>query len=266
MISGGYVSKVGTDLVYKTDVWTGVYLYESSEWKLYTIPAAGVSIACESGLSPDTKYFLYLYRAAGVLTAELVTTEPTTQDGIYVQTGDKARLLVAFAYTDGSGKILDTTSVRSFANLYNCREVTLSASDTEDSWEYSSTTWREARGGTATRCYFCLPPTGIAELVASCYAASSETSGMVEAEIEGIAPFLLGHGNPDVLAGIPGVVACVTGLYAQGSALAHATATGGGYGYAYVAERCAGAGTVTFCGDAGAAEQIGATCTVRVMA
>lgn len=97
LLSGGYVTRSSTNLLYAPDVSDKVYLYENSLWVEHTIPDSGITVAC-TGLTSDTAYYLYVYDNAGTLTLDLSTTVPTTQDGIGVKTGATDRLMVARCY------------------------------------------------------------------------------------------------------------------------------------------------------------------------
>lgn len=85
LISGGYVTRSGSNLLFAPEVSNKVYLYEDSIWKPKLIPDVGITTGA-TGLTASTDYFLYVYDNSGTLTLDLSTTYPTTtQNGIQVK-------------------------------------------------------------------------------------------------------------------------------------------------------------------------------------
>jgi hypothetical protein len=160
-ISGGYVDRTGNNLRLLPDRGTKVYCYESSVWKPKTIPSAGITVAGTS-LSNSTAYYCYVYDAnAGTsagsesLTLNVTTTVPTTQDGIYVMTGNTARTLLARCYTNASGAITDylhDATRHLICNLYNKRKIVIhkEPADADGQWTYNSATVRQSDNANST--------------------------------------------------------------------------------------------------------------------
>lgn len=153
--SGGYVSRVGTNLVFKPDISNKVYLYESSVWTSHTIPDAGISVSAIS-LSDATNYYLYVYDSSGTLTLTLNTTVPTTQNGIQVMTGFTDRLLLATCYSMSSSILTyeNTASRQGLCNIYNKRRIILYRIESTASWTYSSSTWRSSNNSSNNCLHF----------------------------------------------------------------------------------------------------------------
>lgn len=95
--SGGYVSRVGNNLVLAPDSGNQVYLYKGSSWVPFAIPDAGITTPCV-GLPFAGDCCVYCYESGGVLQLEVSQTAPTTQNGLLVKTGAIDRLLVARAF------------------------------------------------------------------------------------------------------------------------------------------------------------------------
>ena len=81
------------------------YPSSSGEWVAWQLGSGGISVS-NSGLSSNTRYFVYLYDNANVAALELSTTVPTTDSTTcyQVKTGDATRLLVGSVETDGSSQ------------------------------------------------------------------------------------------------------------------------------------------------------------------
>ena len=153
LLSGGYVTRSGTDLLYKPDVSDKVYLYENSLWVEKVIADAGITVAC-TGLSASTAHYLYVYDNAGTLTLDLSETASTTQDGIGVKTGATDRLLVALCYADAAGAITtyaEDAATQLVNNVFNKRKIFLYKKESTNSWTYNSATWRPANASTLNR-------------------------------------------------------------------------------------------------------------------
>jgi hypothetical protein len=155
-MSGGYVTRSGSNLLFAPDVSNLVYVYEDSRWQAKVIPDAGITVAC-TGLSATTAYYLYVYDDNGTLTLDLSTTAPTTQNGIYVKTGAVDRLLIARCYTDSSGDVVthnENAAKQLVCNIFNKRKICLYKNEDANSWTYSTPTWRPMNNNTADRIEF----------------------------------------------------------------------------------------------------------------
>jgi hypothetical protein len=84
-------------------------------------------------------------------------TALTTQNNRRVKTGDASRLYVGSCMTTGtSGETEDSTSRRLLWNYYHRRPRKLKATDTTNSWTYTTASWREANGRHTNRVEFLL--------------------------------------------------------------------------------------------------------------
>ncbi len=78
-------------------------------------------------------------------------TALTTQNGVYVKTGDATRRYVGSFYTSSTTTTEDTASQRFLWNYYNRIEKPVAVQEVTDSWTYSSTTIRQMNGATGNK-------------------------------------------------------------------------------------------------------------------
>ena len=154
-LSGGYASMTSsTTITYAPDTSNSIYFYESSAWVLHTIPDSGATIAA-TGLSASTVYYLYGYDGGnGVCALNLVTTAPTTQNGIRIKTGSTNYLLLAYCYANASGAIttyVQDASTQLICNVYNKRPIGLYKTEATANWTYAVNTWRSLRNTAANK-------------------------------------------------------------------------------------------------------------------
>lgn len=137
-----------------------IAVYDGTTWKFYTLSETSLSL---SGLSADTNYDIFIYDNAGTLTLEALAwtnnttraTALTTQDGINVKSGATTRrYLGTIRITTVAGQCEDSVAKRYVWNYYNRVARSLSVTDTTDSWNYTTATWRSARGSTTNRVEF----------------------------------------------------------------------------------------------------------------
>ena len=154
IISGGYVTRSGTNLLFAPDQSNHVRCLEGGYWVTKTIPDAGVTVAC-TGLSNNTDYYLYVYDSSGTMTLELSTTAPTTSNGIYVKTAETQKTLVARCRSNGSGAIttyVQDASTQLVCNIYNQRYIELFKGESTNNWNYNNTdVFRAANGSAANK-------------------------------------------------------------------------------------------------------------------
>ena len=139
-ISGGYVTMTNGLLYFRADVSPVVMLYGNGVWAPYTITQTGITTPA-TGLSASTVYYLYVYSNAGAPTLSLVTTTPTTQDGIQVMTGDATKLLIAVCRSDASGVIQASYTSWLYYNVYNRRKHVLTTFN-GTTHTYATSAWR----------------------------------------------------------------------------------------------------------------------------
>jgi len=139
-------------LPYKGDY---VALYSGTRWELFDIGAGYV--LSNSGLSVDTNYDVFLDSTSG-LTATAWSTDTaratalTTQDGVYVLTGDATKRYVGTVRTTASGGFADTGAAepaeRFTWNYYNRLPYSDFRPDDTDSWtDAGNLTYSATNGG-----------------------------------------------------------------------------------------------------------------------
>lgn len=156
IISGGYVTRSGGNLIFLPDKGIYVFCYESGAWAQKLIPTTTGSVAC-TGLTGSTAYYLYAYDNGGTLTLDLSQTAPTTQDGIFVKTGVTNRTLIARCYTNSSGAVVtfnEDTSKHFLNNVYNKRLFSIQKEETTANWTYNSTTLHPLNNNSANKVEF----------------------------------------------------------------------------------------------------------------
>lgn len=161
-VSGGYVARSGTNLVYSPDASNRCWLYVNSAWRSTDIPDAGVTVAC-SPTSPAIVGDGYVYIAdsdsdGDIDTMNVTSTAPTTQNGIAVCDGYPQYLVVARVYGNAAGGIdcynADATATpgrsNNLCNYYNRRELSVVVSEgtshtnAAGAWQF----WRNSASGT----------------------------------------------------------------------------------------------------------------------
>lgn len=151
-VSGGYVTRSGTNLLFSPDRSNRVFCFETV-WVEKVIPDAGITVAC-TGLANDTDFFLYVFDSAGTLTLDLSTTGTTTQNGIKVKSGTTSRTFIARCRSNGSGAITtfsEDASTQLVNNAYNKRTIGLFKIEATNSWTDASAVYRAANGTSTNR-------------------------------------------------------------------------------------------------------------------
>lgn len=140
-----------------------ITLEDGSRW--VTIEFTEKSLAI-GAVTADLPYDIFGVLSGGALAIEkLAWTNATTrataitiQDGRYCKSGDKTRLYLGticpYSTTQVADSALASTGGRGVWNAYNRVKRHLSAVDTTDSWNYTTTTWRSANASTANRVKF----------------------------------------------------------------------------------------------------------------
>jgi hypothetical protein len=230
-------------------------LYDgSSAWAYHAIPDAGVSASVPA--STDTNYDVYLYDNGGTLTLDLVawtngTTRATAlalQNGVYVKDGAAARLYVGTIRTTGvSGQCEDSETKRYVWNYYNPIRRKLKKVDTNDSWGYTTATWRSTDNSTANRVEFVVGVSEEAVFMRHVGFANSNTTSATGWAAVGISLDGTADSDADLMAGLGfnGASNSKTPLIAEYNGFP-------GIGYHYLQATELGAGGITFYGDNGA--------------
>lgn len=226
-----------------------VALYVNGGWALRTFTELSLSLA---GYTTAKPYDIFLYDNSGTLTLESLVwtndttraTALTTQDGILVKSGDATRRYIGTIYTSATGQCEDSAAKRFVWNYYNRASRSLRKTDTTNSWNYTSTTVRQANNSTANQVDF--------------------VRGVNEDEVETTATGLASTsaGSPVVrtLIGLDSTTAMASGAISAAAAVAGSTAQFGGSsswrgypseGRHYLAWLEAGNSNVTMYGDDG---------------
>ena len=136
----------------------GISLYNTSSTKWFRYTFAEIS-ASLSGLTTSVPTDVFAYWTGSAVALELVNwtngttraTALTTQDGVYVKTGDATRLYLGTLCGSGSGTCEDSSLKRFVYNYYNKLIRKLAVVEATTSWSYSSATYRPMNNSTANR-------------------------------------------------------------------------------------------------------------------
>lgn len=130
-----------------------ISLYTGTAWS--TLPFTEKSISLAS-LAAAKNYDVWGYLDVnGALALELLVwtsdtvraTALTTQDGVYVKTGDATRrYLGTIRSVAAGGSVTDSVLVRGVWNYYNRVRRSLRVLETTNSWTYTTATWRQVNG------------------------------------------------------------------------------------------------------------------------
>jgi hypothetical protein len=238
-----------------------VALYSGTAW--VTFAQAELSIAVPA--TTDTVYDLFLNYNAGVPAlatqvwnsgtarhaAGIYATLLPTQDGVYVKSTNGTavdatqRYVGTFRTTGVSGQTEDSFAKRFLWNYYHQKPRQMRVTEAEDSWAYTTATWRQARAQTANQLAFVI---GVAEvpLDASVVALVNNSTGNV--------PVSVAVGLDSTSAPTAGNVGRAE--YAQATAVMQAVSRlqvypAVGYHFAAWLEYSAATGTTTWYGDNG---------------
>ncbi len=162
-----------------------VAVYNGSAW---TTIALGADISLSlAGLTASRPHDIWVYSNSGTHTLEATAwtndttraTALTTQNGVYVKTGDTTRRYVGTIYVNASNQCNATTSQRHVWNYYNRVNRHLSCVDTTDSWTYTTLTWRAANNNTTDGVGRVSCVVGVVEdaIIASNYGIAQNSSG-----------------------------------------------------------------------------------------
>jgi hypothetical protein len=233
-----------------------VAVYTGSRWKI--MPLTEISIAVPA--TTDTNYDVFLYDNSGTLTLENVawtnnTTRATAlaiQDGVYVKNGTTTKRYVGtFRTSSVSGNTRNLQGYRLIWNYYNRVRMNFHVEDTNNTWEYTTATWRQANAATTNKIELVQ---GVVEDVISVWALghSSNSSASV---LRGIA-IGLDTTSGASSAGHFSVIGAAADHIIPHHAEYTYPITNPGYHYFSWNEWSAATGTTTWYGDNGAAAQI----------
>jgi len=123
-------------------------LYSGSAWEVKTFSEISLSL---SGYTADKNYDIWVYNNSGTVTLDSTVwtngttraTALTTQDGVYVKTGDTARrYLGTIRITATTGQCEDSLTKRFVWNYYN-RTARALRKLASSAWNYTTTSWRQ---------------------------------------------------------------------------------------------------------------------------
>jgi hypothetical protein len=168
----------GATSIYYTQ-YTGnrVTLYDGTRWTLYAFTERTLALGT---LTSGLPYDVFLYDNAGTLTLEATAwsngttraTALTQQDGVYVRTGALTRRYLGTFYTTSTTQTEDSYAKRLLWNYYHRVRRPMRVIETDNSYVYTTATWRQANADTANQLEFVV---GVAEVMveARVYAMAS---------------------------------------------------------------------------------------------
>lgn len=138
-----------------------IALYVNGGWALRTFTEKSLSLA---GYTTAKPFDIFGYDNAGVLALESLVwtndttraTALTTQDGVYVKSGDATRRYLGTIYTSATGQCSDTLTQRYVWNEYNRIARPMMRTDTTNSWTYNTSSFRQANGSASNQLDFVL--------------------------------------------------------------------------------------------------------------
>lgn len=136
-----------------------IALYDTgtSTWKLYTFSEITLALGADAA---NTNYDLWAYNSGGTVTLERLAwagdttraTALTTQDGVYVKSGDASRRYLGTYRTTGTvGQTEDSYAKRFVWNYYHRVRRALRVRETTDSWTYTTASFQQANASTANQ-------------------------------------------------------------------------------------------------------------------
>jgi len=149
-----------TTLYYTPYMGNKIELYYAGEWTEYLFNELSLSL---SGYTADKNYDIFIYNNSGTLTLESVAwtndttraTALTTQDGVYVKSGDSTRRYLGTIRTiSTTGQVNDGAIKRFVWNYYNRVDRRLLYGYTGTNHTYTGTSWRYWNNDSDSRIYF----------------------------------------------------------------------------------------------------------------
>ena len=132
-----------------------VALFTGSSWLI--LPITQLSIAVPAVATQMYDVFLDYNDGTPALTLTAWTNDTTrataltTQDGVYVLTGDTQKRYLGSVRTVAAGQLNNSATLRTVWNYYNRIELLLARYEATDTWSYSTATWRQANGAVANQ-------------------------------------------------------------------------------------------------------------------
>lgn len=136
-----------------------ISLYDGTAWEEYAFAELSIAVPATT----NQMYDVFAYDNAGVVALELTAwtndstraTNIVLQNGVYAKTGVLTRrYLGSFRTTAVSGQTEDSFAKRFVWNYYNRVPRAMRVLEATDSWQYTTSTWRQARASTANQVAF----------------------------------------------------------------------------------------------------------------
>lgn len=145
---------------------TQIGLYTGSVWVVSTIAQLSIAVPATTNQMYDVWVDYNDGTPALAVTAwtsdTARATALTTQDGIYVKTGDtQQRYVCSFRTTAVSGQTEDSFAKRFVWNYYNQATRRMRVLEGTNTWSYNTATWRQANASTANQLAFVI---GVADV------------------------------------------------------------------------------------------------------
>ena len=127
-----------------------LYNTTSTVWQLYTFTELSIALGSDTTALP---YDVFAYISSSAVAIERLAwtntttraTALTTQNGIYVKSGDASRRYLGTYYTTAAGQTTDNAVCRCLWNNYNRVRRPVRVFETTDSWtQPAANTWRQA--------------------------------------------------------------------------------------------------------------------------
>lgn len=151
-VTSSDVTAAGT-LYFTPYLGNRIRIYDGTRWVLYTFTEKSLSLTLTSGKNYD----VFIYDTGAGLGLELSaawtddTTRAdalTTQDGVDVKSGATTRLWLGTIRASGTNTTEDSRKSRYVWNRYNQVERPFYATDSTNSWNYSTNAWRASNNDT----------------------------------------------------------------------------------------------------------------------
>lgn len=137
-----------------------IALYTGTEWQIFTFTEVSLSLG---GAAASTNFDIFIFNNSGTITLERVAwtnnttraTALTTQNGVYVKTGETNKRYLGTIRTTSSVGQCESSDLRRFVwNYYNRKLFKTRVVPATANWTYSSATFRPLDNNTANRVEF----------------------------------------------------------------------------------------------------------------
>lgn len=230
----------------------------ASTWAVYTVTEKSISL---SGLTASRPYDVFLYDNGGTPTLELTSWTSDTaratnivfQDGVYVRSGNfTRRYLGTIRITGTTGQCEDSSARRFVWNYYNRVSRSLVATDSTDTWTYSSTTYRPFNNSSTDGTGRVAVVVGVTEDVITLDATNLFGGSAVSTQqgFCGIGVDSTTTSSATLMS--PNIISTTNGTsQTRTSSAKYMAYPAIGYHFYSTLEKCENTNTLTFCGDNG---------------